>query len=62
VGKLFATSSAQLFNNWKAWSEQNGERFESQCDFSQKLEARQYRKDHRREGAVFVGIALKAEQ
>jgi phage/plasmid-associated DNA primase len=50
--------STELFRSYKAWAEQAGEPPLSSKQFSQKLEARGFRKQHRNTGNVFLGLRV----
>ena len=50
--------STELFRSYKAWAERAGEPPLSSKQFSQKLEARGFRKQHRNTGNVFLGLRV----
>lgn len=59
IDPIYSASSSALYQDWKSWSEANGERPGSQRRFSQVLEARGFERRRERTGAMFFGIALR---
>ncbi|HWQ92386.1 MAG TPA: phage/plasmid primase, P4 family [Clostridia bacterium] len=60
LGSDLSGSSAELYNDWKIWSQRNGEPLMSQKRFAQSLDARQGIKRVRtRNARLFEGICLR---
>jgi putative DNA primase/helicase len=60
--KTAVTSATELYRNFSAWCESNGERAESQRKFSMKLTERGMKKEDRRTGIFYVGIGLASDR
>ncbi len=59
LDRIYTARSAALYNDWKPWAEAHGERPGSQKTFTKTLIERGFDRVHDRNGAMFVGIALR---
>lgn len=53
------TLLAHVFMNWRIWAESRNERVGTARQLSEDLARREFKKIHTREGAAFLGIALR---
>ena len=59
VDKVYSQLSSKLYQSWKKWAEDAGERPGSNKALSKTLTERGFRVKHERDGAMVYGIALK---
>ena len=59
VGESFSGKARPLYECYRQWAEGAGENSGSETLFGKRLKDRGFAKEHRRHGAVYLGIALR---
>jgi len=59
TGAAWEDSASNLFNSWKSFRENRGEKPGTQKAFSGKLESRGFTRNRKKTGSVYEGLALK---